>query len=193
MASSINDLPAGVRTIVKKELTNLKQRVQARMVKEHMSGPTSPNSVSVRSGQLRRSLDGKVSELRGNGSTMFLNMFFGGGVPYARIHEYGGTITPKNAQNLAIPVGAAVTKAGVSRYSGPAAQWGMLKFIKNKKTGKKLLINAALAMHGQVEVWYVLLPSVTLPPRLHFGETFEQEANRTIERLRQVKVDGWTG
>ena len=45
--------------------------------------------------------------------------------------------------------------------------------------GKKLLILAGRGIKGGgIQVWYVLVPSVTLPPRLHFGETFQESLTR---------------
>jgi len=174
---------------VRRELHDMKNRVRSRMVKEHMSGPTGPSSVRARSGQLRRALDGTIATW-GNENKMQLVMFFGGGVPYARVHEYGGTILPKRAKNLAIPVGAALTRAGVSKTAGPQAIWAMLKFIKSKKTGKKLLVNRF--SKGKLDVWFVLVPSITLPPRLNFGNTFQQEAEATMRNLRAIRIKGKT-
>lgn len=186
-AKNIDDARQKLLAQMRRELNNLKHRVQARMVQQHMSGPTGPSSVRARSGHLRQSLDGVVIE---QPTRMSLTMYFGGGTPYARIHEYGGTITPKKSANLAIPVGASLTRAGVSRYSGPSAIWGALKFIVNKKTGKKLLIDASLPPGSPVKVMYVLVPSVTLPPRLNFGKTFKAEAESSINYLKQIQLRG---
>ena len=41
----------------------------------------------------------------------------GSNLIYARIQDQGGTITPKNAQNLTIPLSAVLTGNGVARYS----------------------------------------------------------------------------
>lgn len=174
-----------IRTQVRRELTNLKNRVISRMVTEHMSGPTGPASVRARSGQLRRALNGTVATWGGE-NKMQLTMFFGGGVPYARIHEYGGTILPKRSKNLAIPVGQAVTKAGVGKHGKPSNIWAALKFVMNRKTGKKLLVQAGRGK--KLNVLFVLVPSITLPPRLNFGKTFKEEAQRTMGNIAQIKV-----
>lgn len=174
-----------IRVQVRKELTNLKNRVIARMTTEHMSGPTGPASVRARSGRLRGSLNGTVATW-GGANKMQLTMFFGGGVPYARIHEYGGTILPKRAKNLAIPVGKALYKSGVSKHGKPSNIWAALRFVKNKKTGKKLLVEAGRGK--KLNVLFVLVPSVTLPPRLNFGKTFREEAQRTMNNIAQIQV-----
>ena len=36
--------------------------------------------------------------------------------PYGRVHEYGGTIRPKTAAHLTIPIGRALTASGVARF-----------------------------------------------------------------------------
>lgn len=190
MAKKVNspgEAGDALRRIVRQELNALKHRTQSRMVNEHLSGPTGPSSVRSRSGQLRRSLDGIVTDSGANRMTM--TMFFGGGVPYARIHEYGGTIRPTRAQNLAIPVGDALTRAGVSRYGSPTSIWGALKFVLNKKTGKKLLAQAG---RGKLNVLFVLVPEVTLPPRLNFGKTFTEEATKSVAAIKAIKIE-WLG
>lgn len=188
-AKDIKEARQRVLGSIKTAMTGLKNRVISTMVQEHMSGPTGPTSVSVRSGQLRRSLNGIVTTW-GGGKTIALTMYFGGGTPYAAIHEYGGVVTPKRAKNLAIPVGAAKTKAGVSRNSGPMAIWASLKFIINKKTGKKLLVQQG---RGKMQVMFVLVPMVTIPPRLNFGKTFKAEAEKTLQQINQIKVIGFGG
>jgi hypothetical protein len=185
-AKDVDDARKQLLAQIKRQLWRTKNTVVSRMIKEHMSGPTGPSSVSVRSGQLRRSLDGTVATWSGE-KKMMLVMFFGGGVPYARIHEYGGTITPKRAKNLAVPVGAAKTRAGVARYSGPTSIFAALKFILNKKTGKKLLVRAG---RGPLEVLFVLVPSITLPPRLNFGKTFAEEATKVVTAIKEIQIRG---
>ena len=44
-------------------------------------------------------------------------VLFSAGVPYAKIQEYGGEVAPKNVRNLTIPMPAALTKAGVPRFT----------------------------------------------------------------------------
>lgn len=60
------------------------------------------------------------------GNTRTLALGFSG-VPYARIHEFGGTIRPKRAKWLTIPVGPALTASGVAR--GPARSFEGLTLL----------------------------------------------------------------
>lgn len=82
-----------------------------------LNATTSPH---VRSGRLRRSIIGRVEDVEG--SRLAIVIRAGGGkadVRYAAAQEYGATIRPKKAKFLAIPLDAAKTKAGVSRYKSP--------------------------------------------------------------------------
>jgi len=89
---------------------------------------------------------------------------------YAPIHEFGGTIVPRNTKYLAIPLGPAKTAAGVSRYKSPRDVPG-LKFGGLSRAGNPLLRTVdGVPM-------YVLVKSVTIPPRLSMFTTWEQEAN----------------
>lgn len=111
-----------------------KARFLGRMIKERLSG-AGPASLARRTGQLARSLDAVVVS---HPRAVVMTAFIGGGVPYARIHEHGGVITPKKGKYLAIPLGPAKTRGGDSRVSGPRQWPGKLTFIKTK-FGKKLL------------------------------------------------------
>ena len=72
--------------------------------------------------------------------------------PYARIHETGGTITPKHAQALAIPVSSQARAAGSPRrFPG--------KLFRPR--GKAILATTGGA-GGGLTVHYVLRRSVTL-------------------------------
>lgn len=68
--------------------------------------------LNVRSNRLRRSI-GYVVERAGDN----LQARVGTNVVYARIHEFGGTITARRAMFLTIPLRAALQPAGVVRFS----------------------------------------------------------------------------
>jgi hypothetical protein len=90
-----------------------------------------------RTGNLARSMGYRIEEEEGN-----LVAIIGSGASlkadrmiYANIHETGKTIKPINAQMLAIPIGQALTPAGVARYK-PRDIDG---FIARSKAGNLIL------------------------------------------------------
>lgn len=124
-----------LRARITQEFQRGKANFMRSMVRERLSG-ASPSSLARRTGQLARSLDAVVVA---HDKAVVMVGFIGGGVPYAKIHEYGGTITPKNGKYLAIPLGPAKTKGGDSRVSGPRNWPNKLIFIKGKGTTKLLV------------------------------------------------------
>lgn len=92
------------------------------------------------------------------------------GIPYARIHEYGGTITPKEAKALAIPIDP--------RFKGRRAKnvenLFRLKDILYQKRGKGLI--AA----------FVLKKSVFIPPRPWLTPAFITRRKRVNEILNSI-------
>ncbi|HUX00233.1 MAG TPA: hypothetical protein VMY35_04570 [Phycisphaerae bacterium] len=81
---------------------------------------------------------------------------------YAGILERGGTITPKSARLLAIPV-----SEEARRYSSPR-DMPDLTLISRKASGKPPLLVRQLSRRGDVrgfELHWVLVPSVTIEPR----------------------------
>ena len=78
------------------------------------------SGLHVRSGRLRGSIAGRIRK-GPNGPEIVWSAGGRSGasdVVYARIHEFGGTITPKRAGALRVPTGGGSTRAGVSRGDG---------------------------------------------------------------------------
>lgn len=75
---------------------------------------------------------------------------------YARILETGGTIYPRTAKALAVPV-----SEEAKQYTSPRDMPGLI-FIDRKKQGKPPLL-VREAGGDAIEVMWVLLPSVTIP------------------------------
>lgn len=102
--------------------------------------------------------------------------------PQARLQEYGGTVRPVNAQYLAIPLPAAMTRAGVARGSPrdfqntffAVSKAGNLILFqslgKNAKTGKrkfKKYVNAdGIKEKSNIVPLFVMKKEVYVPPRL---------------------------
>ena len=90
---------------------------------------------------------------------------------HARIHEVGGTITPKKSNWLTIPLRAAKTKSGIAR--GKARDYANTFFIKHKTDPNKLLLVRSLG-DDDIEPLFVLVKSITLRPRLGWGKTWKK-------------------
>lgn len=172
------DLPR----VIERVLTLGGHRFMARMQREHLSGPTGPDSLSVRTGALRRSLFSTVARHGANAVSLLCSI--GSNAPYARVHEYGATIVPRSAKYLAIPLAAAKTAAGVSRWSSPRDFPGELTFIKSKLGNKLLVKFVGKKKNKRMIPMFVLKDSVTIPPRLNFENTFNQEADRITQEIR---------
>lgn len=84
----------------------------------------------------------------------------GSNLTYARIHEEGGVIRPRKAKYLTIPVGKALTAAGVVRK--PYRQWSGLELRPRK--GKP----GYVALKDGAPVW-VLVKQVNIPARPYFA------------------------
>jgi phage gpG-like protein len=136
-------------------------------------------SLHVRSGRLRASVQSEVKE---EGVGWDLALRAGGGardVRYARIHEEGGVIRPVNAKYLAIPLPIARTAAGVSRYASPRQVPVPLRFAQSKG-GNPLLVD------GKGRPWFVLRKSVRMPARPYLAPALAQVEAMLPERLESL-------
>lgn len=140
--------------VLQRRATAIALKMQSRAVKNATSRPRS------RTGTLRRSIAGRVVQggrmvatVDNNGQASLFGrtrqgvplaaILSAGGrtkgknVIYARIQDQGGTVTPKNAQWLAIPDKSVKTSAGVARYASPRDYPGRLWFhVIQEGTGK---------------------------------------------------------
>lgn len=91
------------------------------------------------------------------------------GARYAGIHETGGVIRA-GAKLLAIPVGPALTPAGVPRFPGPRSVQGLV--FRPAKGGGLLGKVTGKGDREKFSVWYVLKKEVRIPPRLGFFRTW---------------------
>lgn len=87
--------------------------------------------------------------------------------PGAKLMQTGGTITPKNAHALAIPV-----TAEARRYASPR-DFPRTLFVLRKKGSGRPGVLAERVSGGAVAVHYVLVKSVTVPARPYLGLTPE--------------------
>lgn len=131
-----------------------------------------------RSGNLRSSIRHEV-RAGANGSVEMVLRAGGAVGPaevvYARIQEYGGTVYAKRAKNLAIPVGAAVTRTGQARVSSPRNWPSPLDWAPSSRgNATGVLIDSATG-----KVVFVLVSSVTVKARGYMRAGLE-EARRGL-------------
>jgi len=122
-----------------------------------------------RTGNLARSVEG-VYEIVDGLPSIRVGVFRSPARAYARIHELGGTITPKKAKSLAVPVGAgAVTPAGVSKYASPRQYPGDLQYISiNRGNVVGILVDPKekrKEQEGRMKATYLLLRRVKVKAR----------------------------
>lgn len=180
-----------------RELRAAGRRFTDRMIQERLTGPTSPSSLSVRTGALRRSIRHSVGVTGGGGELL---VGISGGVPYGRIHEYGGVVRPKKSRMLAIPTRRMRTRAGVGRVASPRDIPGLFVVVKGGKVflarrtttktgkaGKKTSgggVTGKRAGRGNIEILFTLVRQVTIPARMGFRKMFREVANETLSNLR---------
>ena len=134
--------------------------------------------LNVRTGRLRASIQGTVEQDGGGSFSIVLRAGTpdGGRVPYARIHEEGGTIRPKRGRFLKIPVGPALTGAGVSRL--PPGRNGDFRFVPTPRGG--------VLVGRDGKVWYVLRREVRIPARPYLAPALAAAAPRLAASLDRL-------
>lgn len=95
-------------------------------------------------------------------------------IKYARIHQFGGVITPKKGRFLAIPLNKRARETAPRDMSG-------LRFIPGRQPGSAVLMDGGTPM-------YALKTKVTIPKRLNVLEDF-QKSGRAI--LRKQVADAF--
>jgi hypothetical protein len=145
--------------------------LRAALAGEALGKQNATTMLHVRTGRLRNSISGQVTEERDGKFILELSAGGQGGqgeVKYARIQEKGGVIVPKKGRMLAIPVGPARTAAGVSRYASPRDVPGLhLAMTRNRQL---VLVQGQSGKQtgGKVKagtVFFILVPSVRIPAR----------------------------
>ena len=122
-----------------------------------------------RTGNLRRSFGHQIVE-RQDGTQVLVRS----NSQYAALQEHGGTVTPKRSKWLTIPVGPALTAAGVAR--GPARSFD-LSFRPTKSPATALLVNA------KGVVYFVLKKSAKVPPRLKMRASWAPFIGANITKI----------
>ena len=121
----------------------IRNRIKARIRENKVSPKTRKNggTTLIRSGKLMNSINYKIEGDK---------IIIGTNIPYAKIHHFGGTIVPKKAKFLAVPITKAAKAMSPRDFSDTFVRNGVIF----RKTDK-----------GKAEALYVLKKSVTIPAR----------------------------
>jgi phage gpG-like protein len=104
----------------------------------------------------------------------------GGRVPYAGIHEYGGTIRPKNGQYLTIPTDNARTLGGDTKGGFTARNLfngGVAGFSGAVIIGKTIY-GIMQGQKNKLMPLFTLVKSVDIPARRYLSKSLEQEQDK---------------
>lgn len=189
-------LPAACDRRANTSLRDAGRLFQNAMVKSFRPrGSRSDEWLQARTGTLRRSVKYQVS---GKQLTDLTLSVFSSGTKYANLQENGGTIRPRNAKYLTIPIEDNILPSGVPRYPSakdlrretnffvrPAQRNARGRFRKDKlrgartfvlkaKTGKLYII--LRQANGKSKLLWALVKSVYIPPRFGFRKTWNEQA-----------------
>jgi len=115
----------------------------------------------VRKGRLRRSIEYKIG---GEIESTYVRVGTWT-VPYGLMQEKGGTIVPKYAKALAIPIHTDAKRAREQGW-GPEFPGFVGKLFMIRRPGKPpLLARRVGGQHARIDIMYVLAASATIPAR----------------------------
>lgn len=135
--------------------------------------------LNVRTNRLRGSISSRVIQTKDNiEGIVGSGVRQGDRVPYANIHETGGTIRPKNSRWLTIPLKAAKTKGGDLR--GISARDFPNTFVRIHSAERGTIYqrqgNAVVAL-------FLLRKKAVIPARRYMSRTLEQIQPKVMEIL----------
>jgi phage gpG-like protein len=177
---SIKEMLKGMDT-KKQDSTICRGFAKATLLLESELQIAATRKIHVRTGRLRGSITSKMFY----DDSGVLSAYIGSGartgdpLPYAGIHEYGGTVRPVRHKYLTIPLRANKTAAGVMRFSAselistgntfvrPSKSFNLILFLKDKMKTK----TKAIPM-------FVLVKSVNIPARKYLSETVDKNINK---------------
>ena len=172
-----------IRESVKKDASDWKRE----MVKRTKGG-TRADGLGRRTGDLARSISARTTGTSPNINSITMRLV-SAGVPYAPIHEFGGTIKPRRAKNLTIPLDDNLTAGGDVRYPSARALFGQNSSSQNafvmRVNGKAFIV---LKRRGESDLKFLwlLVKSVKIPARLGFHSTWKKQAPKRRRRMRKA-------
>ncbi len=107
---------------------------------------------------------------------------------YANILEEGGTVRPVRAKKLAIPIGNALTPAGVARFTPTELREGLAgysgSFIRKSKSGNLILFGTVKSVTKiKVIPLFVLKDKVRIPAKQYMGVTAEETGDVAVDKI----------
>lgn len=150
-------------------------RVPPRLVRQNLNG---------RSGLLGKSFD--AASVTNRPDEVAVSVF--STHPGARLQEKGGTVRAKG-KRLAIPLGAALTDAAGAARGSPR-QWSDASTYVTRTKGGQALIMLRGANGEAPTPLFVLMESVTIPPRLGFVKAWEDDSQAREEAIALGFAEG---
>lgn len=139
--------------------------------------PSGGGKTLLATGQLRNSIVSRSPDVSDS------HVRIGSNLPYSAIHQTGGTIAPKSAKKLAIPL----TKD--ARRAGSARRWWAINAAKKPfiLKGKTIATREA----GGLKFHFALVDSVDMPPRpfVGLGREYANEIERFIVGFVEMSVE----
>lgn len=128
------------------------------------------NTTGRGTGNLARSLHSEVTE----SSDTYAEVATGTDLEYAAIHEFGGTIRPKNAEALAVPLTPEAKK-----YASPR-EFPRKLHVQVSEDGKAFLAGA------RGKPYYILLKSVTIPARPYLRPAIDENETKIVNAVQRI-------
>ena len=97
--------------------------------------------------------------------------------PYANIHEHGGTITPKRAKYLTIPLSGNLTERGVMRVPPKSV---VNAFFATSKKGNLIMFGESPLAGGEIVPMFVLKDKVVIPARPYMEPAAQEKRSEII-------------
>lgn len=164
--------------------------LEAYLKARHLSG-RAPDSLDARTGTLRRAAFHRVEVGLVGRSVLVRVGLDQRKANYGRIHEFGGTIRPRKARKLTIPLKPMLTGKGVARMSArefmrhPAALRGFVGAFINKR-GTAIM---GVRDRGGVEPVFALKDSVTLRPVGMLAATLREREAWAHQQLELALIE----
>jgi hypothetical protein len=192
LVARLEKLPRGFHEATKKTLGVGLARFHANFTARRLSTYSPGQSVGRRTGSLARSFTfettgDRLSNLKGRVFFDRTHLTVGtiGGDPnttYAHAHEFGAVIRPKRARWLTIPIGEALTPAGVARGTIRDFPEGFFLRINEDSLEGLFFVRE---VGDRLEFLFALRKRVSIRPSLHFRDDWRAFKAELVKILAQ--------